>query len=219
MININLLGEKPDKRGIYSIQIASFIAVVCITMIVCFVVSDKFSTELEAKHGEKELLDARLAKLRVKTKQVEQLENKQKLLKEKLTTIAQIKANKQGPVRVLDDINKSLPERAWLDSINEKGGYVELKGVAIDNQTISQLMFDLEKSKYFDDVKLAFSEMIVKDEVKLKQFSLTAKLASLLNVKLPAGADENKDGADKKAEKAKPAREAKGKKKPAEPEA
>lgn len=209
MIAINLLGEKPDKRGVYAVQLLSFGACVLITFGVCFFMLAELSSTVEAKRSDKELFEGRLAKLRIKTKKVEELETKRKLLKDKLTTIARIKANKQGPVRVLDDINLSLPERAWLDSITEKDGFVELKGVAIDNQTISQLMFDLEKSKYFQDVKLAFSEMILKDDVKLKQFALSAKLESLLPVQ-PEEEKVKADGEDSDKKKAK-GRKKKGK--------
>ncbi|MCB0323734.1 MAG: PilN domain-containing protein [Bdellovibrionales bacterium] len=186
MIRINLLGEKQDKTGIYAIQILSFAAAVLLCLGGCFIAHSTLTSELASLEGEKAVQQSRLAKLRKQTKKVEELEKMRKLREEKLTTIATLKSRKQGPVRVLADLTESVPERAWLLTVTQKGEMVEFGGIALDNQTVSKFMAALEASDYFHSVDLVRSAQYIRDDVKLQQFALSAKLTSLLNLGKPS---------------------------------
>ena len=145
MIRINLLGEKEDKRGIYTVQGLLFASSLLLTAGFCFLVQNNAANELDNIRGEKMTLTTKLTKLKDKTKKVEGLEAKRKTLKEKLTTIATLKLKKHGPVHVLDDLNSAVPERIWITAVKEKsGGALEISGIALDNQTITQFIKDLE---------------------------------------------------------------------------
>lgn len=182
MIRINLLGETVDKSGVYFLQLLGFVCSIIFTLGACYLVQDSVSTDLALKKKEAKLYEQKLVKLKRITKKVSGLEEKKKVLREKLTVIATLKANKHGPVRVLDELNNAIPERAWLRDIKEKAGVLEINGIALDNQTVSELMANLENSEYFKDVDLVFSMQEIKDEVKLKKFSVTANLVSGLEL-------------------------------------
>ncbi len=173
MIHINLLGEKKDNTAFYALQTLGFAVVMTLCVGVCGVVHTTESTELEHLESQKSILEIRLAKLRKKTKKVDDLEKLRKLQKEKLNTISMLKAKKQGPVRVLADLTEAVPERAWLKQVTQKGSVIEFSGVALDNQTVSRFMANLKKSDFFHQVDL----------LKLQQFSLSAKLTNLLELK------------------------------------
>lgn len=197
MIRINLLGEQVDHSASYALQLILAAACVLGTIGACFIVHQESTNRLESQRAEKELLDRKLAKLEKITKQVEDLEKKRRTLREKLMTIATLKAKKHGPVHILDDINNALPERSWLLSMKEKSGALEINGVALDNQTIATFMKSLEGGKYFGSVDLVLSTEYVQDDVKLKQFTLSVGLKSLIKAPQPAPeADET--GAKKK---------------------
>ncbi len=200
MIRINLLGEKQDKSGIYLLQTVALFAVLLCTLTVCFIVHNGKLDTLETVKNEEQTLNTRLVKLQKKTKKVEKLEEKKKLLREKLHTIAQLKANKQGPVRLLDDVTTALPDHSWLESITETSGYLEVNGIALDNQTISLFMYELGKSKFIDQVKLVYSRLFIKENVKLKKFSLNVRLQPTLSLKKVKEELDSKDvvGEDKK---------------------
>lgn len=183
MIHINLLGEKKDNTALYAIQTIGFAAVVVLCLGVCGAVHTTETAELEYLESQKSILDVRLAKLRKKTKKVDELEKMRKLQEEKLNTISRLKAKKQGPVRVLADLTEAVPDRAWLKSVTQKGSVVEFSGVALDNQTVSRFMANLEKSDFFHQVDLMRSAQYIRDDVKLQQFSLSAKLTNLLELK------------------------------------
>lgn len=205
MIRINLLGEKADKSGVYALHVLAYCSTVFCTLGVCFFLQNQAWATVDKLRQDKGVLDGKLAKLKEETKQVAELEQKKKLLQEKLLVIATLKANKQGPVHILDDINTAIPERAWLVSIKEKAGTLEISGVALDNQTITLFMQKLKESKYFHDIDLVVSAEYVQDNVKLKQFSIAVQLKNALElkgIKTPdaKGSDE-KDKAKTKAPK------------------
>jgi type IV pilus assembly protein PilN len=97
-------------------------------------------------------------------------------LERKLGVIKQLKANKTGPVHMLDQLSEATPEKLQLISLDEKQGKIQLTGVAVNNEVISQFMSNLERSEYFTDVFLNEIDQSEKDGVKLKDFSIRSRL-------------------------------------------
>lgn len=182
MIKINLLREKVDHSATYALQGALYVCSLLLSVFLIFLIHDSVVFEKNAKLDEKSSLERRLTKLNVVTKRVQELEEKQKTLKEKLTTIATLKKKKNGPVHVLDDLTNSLPEKSWVNDITQKDGMVSIKGVALDNQTIAEFMSRVGKYPLFDSdkVELVKSTELIRDKVKLKEFFLTVQLKNLL---------------------------------------
>ena len=183
MIKINLLGEEIDRSGLYLLQFIGFLGALALAIGACYAFQSGRNSHLAELESRKSQLEIKLARLKKETKEAEELEEKKQFLKDKLTTIATLKANKYGPVRMMDDINGAIPERAWLKEVTEKNKELELKGVALDNQTVSSFMVDLENSPFFKNVDLGESVEIVKDDVKLRNFVI--KALSLIHISEP----------------------------------
>ena len=132
------------------------------------------------------MLDSQLKKLKEVTKEVRELEAKKAELRDKLAVIAKLKISKVGPVRVMDDLNKALPERAWITSIKERQGSLSIAGMALDDQTIAGFMRDLEASDYYDTVDLVQSRKTPWKGGKISEFSLEAKINYAGKVTAPA---------------------------------
>jgi Tfp pilus assembly protein PilN len=79
---------------------------------------------------------------------------------------------------MLDQLSQATPEKLQLLSLNEKGGKVEFTGVAVSNEVISQFLSNLEKSPRFTDVFLNEIDQVEEDGIKLKNFSVSARLVS-----------------------------------------
>ena len=205
MIRINLLGEKQDNAVLHSLQVFAFGCVVLLSMAACYVHYSAASSELELAQREKTLLNQRLATLREKTKKVENLEKSKQLLKEKLMTISELKAKKNGPVHVLHDITQAIPQQAWLTGVSQKGDALEFQGFALDNQTVSVFMKSLEASPYFGAVDLVDSRLQKKEGVPLQKFILLVKLRGALEARKLAKEKEQADAAKAMEPTAKPA--------------
>lgn len=185
MIRINLLGEKVDTTATYGVQILLTIGTLVLILGGCIFAQTHFSGKLEIAKGEKSELEADLAKLKVVTEKVAKLEKNKKTLQEKLTTIAGLIARQQGPVRILDELNNHIPERTWLTTVKEKDGFLNITGIALDNQTIAMFIGNLEKSKYVEKVDLNHSTQEKVKDVKMKKFALTVGLRDPLKVNQP----------------------------------
>jgi type IV pilus assembly protein PilN len=176
MIKINLLGDDTvkDYTGHYILfGWAASLFVSCIVGFVLYQSASRTSAELSE---DKERLTAKLEKLKEVTKEVRDLEDKKKALREKLAVIATLKKSKAGPVRVMDDMNLALPERSWILDVKENNGVMKMNGMALDNQTISEYLKALEASDYFDKVELGETRQAEVQGAKIKSFSLQANV-------------------------------------------
>jgi type IV pilus assembly protein PilN len=119
-------------------------------------------------------------------------------LRTKLGVIMGLKANRVGPVHMLDELSQASPEKLQLRSVEEDDRKVGVTGVAVTNEVISQFLSNLEESEYFNEVYLNAIDQTEVGGVKLKEFSITAKLV------VPGfDQDESKDDAKKKGKRSK----------------
>jgi type IV pilus assembly protein PilN len=183
MIRINLLGEKVDRSAAYAVHGLALVGTVFATIFACFLFHDASVSELTLLQNEKSLLDSQLNKLREKTKQVDNLEKDKRLLSEKLTTIAKLKAKKSAPVHLLDDITTFIPQRSWIVSITQKNDGLEFKGFALDPQTVSSFITRLGTSDWVASVDLIYSRQAMRDDVAIQEFSFLVKLKNPLDIK------------------------------------
>ncbi|MBX7143746.1 MAG: PilN domain-containing protein [Oligoflexia bacterium] len=177
MIKINLLGEDTVVDNSHNLLIAAYVASLLVCLGIFYYLNDSISVEVAQKTTEAGKLERQLAALQETTKEVKELDRKRAELNDKLVVIATLKRNKVGPVKVMDDLNMSLPERAWLTDIKESGSILRISGFALDNQTIATFMKDLQASEYFTSVDLVETKQVEERGVKVKDFTLDAKIS------------------------------------------
>ena len=76
------------------------------------------------------------------------------LLNKKITLITQLKKNQSGPVHLLDEISRKLPDFLWLDTMNGTANHVTISGKATTYNAVSNFYNNLTGSKFFDQVVL-----------------------------------------------------------------
>jgi len=82
---------------------------------------------------------------------VEELEAKRAELKAKIDTIRQLKENQKGPVRILDEVSRTMPELVWLTGLNLSGTHVTLNGMALDENAFANYVDNLHASPFFSE--------------------------------------------------------------------
>lgn len=82
---------------------------------------------------------------------VEELEAKRAELQAKIDTIKQLKENQKGPVRVLDEISKTMPDLVWLTDFNLAGNQIKMNGMALDENAIANYVDNLDLSPLFGE--------------------------------------------------------------------
>ena len=187
MIRVNLLPAKVSRR---QEAVRRELVVVGAGLGGIVAVRLSFQLALGARIGSAEK-DARILKRQISganamVAEVEEAERYQEELTKKLNVIKTLKANKTGPVHMLDEISKATPEKLQLRSLDESGGRVELTGVAVSNDVISEFLTKLEDSDYFVEVYLNAIDQVEEEGVKLKNFSISSKLIVPGAAPLPA---------------------------------
>lgn len=185
MIKVNLLGEKKD----YSELLLKHSLVLGFLVFIAFSISSSsriyISSKLEKVKAEKQELSKELISLRSVTKDVDDLEKKKKILKEKLTTIAKLRSNKYSAVKFLDDMTSAIPERSWLTAIKPGKAGLEVQGIALDSQTVSSFMHSLEQSKWIQSVEFGYTKQALIEEVPVQEFLFTVKVKGMNSVSIP----------------------------------
>jgi len=121
-------------------------------------------------------LKAEMASMEGQAKEVNDLQTKITALKQKLAVIDALSKKKVGPVRVMESLSASAPERLWLTQFKETGGSLLVTGMAVDNQTIADFLKALQTSEYFKDVELVETVQAQQDKQTLKKFSVRSRL-------------------------------------------
>lgn len=93
-------------------------------------------------------------KLQVYIDKVKQLEKKRDLLKHKIEIIDQLKRNQHGPVRIMDEVSRALPDLVWLDNMSVAAKVVTLQGRAMDENAVANYISNLDASPFFQEPTL-----------------------------------------------------------------
>lgn len=101
-------------------------------------------------------LDRDIAQAEVETQQlrsvlsqVQKFEARKAQLQQRVTLIEQLRRGQTGPVHMLDEISKALPEQLWLTEMTQKGQEVTLAGMTTSMSGLSDFVAGLEGSPWF----------------------------------------------------------------------
>ena len=103
------------------------------------------------RHLDEEIGKAReeVARLRSIIEEVKGYEDKKKSLEEKIALINNLKTNQKGPVRLMDEISRALPDLVWLTELAVSGDQVSLKGRTLSPNAVATYLENLKKSPFF----------------------------------------------------------------------
>jgi len=114
-------------------------------------------SEIDNLQGRLQNLTHDIGRLTTEAKKVEEMQEKEKLVKQKLDVIQALVASKIGPAKMLDDIATILThesKRVWLTRLEQEGQALTLTGGAMDHEDVSELQLALQRRATFRDVKL-----------------------------------------------------------------
>ena len=177
MIRINLLSTREIEAEIGRRQdivvtvlaLGGIVALCVVVFLFQFFRTTMLQRELAA-------LRAEMAAMEGEAKEVNELQVKIASLKQKLAVIDDLSKKKVGPVRVMESLSASAPERLWLTEFKEAGGSLTVTGMANDNQTIADFLKALQASRYFKEVELVETIQTQQDKAAFKKFSVKSSL-------------------------------------------
>lgn len=178
MLRINLLPIKQLKKRVQARnQIVGFVMV-----LIAVLLGLGFVGLLQV--GQVENVQAAIADLKREeqrlapiVREVDQLEKQKKELQNKIDIIKKLRRESSLTVHVMDEVANIIDnDRMWLTSLSQSGASLQLKGIALDNQTIAQFMEALKKSEYINSVNLSSSTLNKVSNRSFKSFGLSCSV-------------------------------------------
>jgi type IV pilus assembly protein PilN len=110
-----------------------------------------YDSRVKAKDGEIRIAEAEVQRLETIIQEVEDFKLKKAELEHKIQVINQLKQNQRGPVRVMDQISRALPELLWLDSMSLAGNGISLSGQAFNTNAVAAFIDNLDRVPDFEE--------------------------------------------------------------------
>jgi len=102
--------------------------------------------------------------------EVESFKKKNAELKHKIEVIEQLKQNQYGPVRIMDEVSKALPDLLWLTNMSLTGNVVSMQGQALNENAIANFISNISSSPFFAEPSL---KIMSQDEKGVWSFDLS----------------------------------------------
>lgn len=185
MIRINLLSTGPKSQKAkpqYDVRAQALlgVGVVLIAVVGCWMYSAALDREIETLQEEKQGREKQIAQLKEQVKQVQDFEQKKKLLEERNRVIDQLEKSRTGPVKVLDHVSQSIePLKMWLTKLGVASDMVELEGRALTNDDVVEFANNLRRTDYFTAINLQESKAASENKINVYQFRLTFRLKGM----------------------------------------
>jgi type IV pilus assembly protein PilN len=193
MIRINLLPVRVSKKKEAGKNQLIFFALAIVFALVCnFWWSRSRSEEMASREDKVKRTRTEIAQLEKIIGEVKNIKAEQQAVKDKLAVLDKLKAGRQGPVRVLDELAGITPKRLWLKKLDEKAGAVTFDGSAATIDDVSAFLSALKRSPYFSVVELKKTSAKREGKYKLVEFLITATVNYTPAVQLAAAAPEKR---------------------------
>jgi type IV pilus assembly protein PilN len=193
MIRINLLPVKAaQKKEMLKGQLMVVALVLIVTVGICGAAYTHIVGEVDDMHEQIDQKKAEIAKLQKVIKEVKDFEKRQKDLRAKLNVLKQLKAARVGPVYLLDELYKAIPDKLWLTKFKEGSGRAQISGIGASEETVALFMRRLEASEFYSGVELKVIKQKTENNIKFHQFDLNCKTVSVKSDKATGSKSKKK---------------------------
>jgi type IV pilus assembly protein PilN len=203
MIRINLLSvEKPVAATAstgpkFSLNLSEKAGPIAALFVLAgcagYIAMDYLALQKDDARLHQELIAARQEKARLQPilREVEKFEAQKRDLQQRVNLIEELRQNQVGPVHMLDQISRSMPDRLWLLEMKQTNNDVTLDGKTSTLSSLADFVANLEASGYFvKPVEITNSEEEKANENDLIKFTVKAtfEMPGAKKPAAPAGA-------------------------------
>ncbi len=197
MIRINLLAEaKPvrKKRGVAALggagRLNTILIGVCLGLAILAILIHWWILSAAIKAQEEKIRVAQVEVTRLESvlKEVRDFETKKAKLQKKVDLINTLKQNQKGPVRLMDEISKALPDLVWLEKMDYRGSSISIDGKAFNPPAVANFLENLKRVPAFQEPKVSFSACGGPGGLQLYCFNLSFVFSTLDKTQTEGGA-------------------------------
>ncbi|MBN2427285.1 MAG: PilN domain-containing protein [Deltaproteobacteria bacterium] len=179
MIYINLLPVRDvQKKEKLRYQIMVGVLSLAVVLLTCGGLYTSVFLKINTEKASITETQNEIKKLKKVIGEVKHFKKLQKELQGKLDVLAKLKESKSGPVHMLDELVRAVPDKLWLTSFQEKDGTIDIKGVGVNEQVVAQFLQKLEMSPYYQNVELSITEQKSSKGLKSQNFKVVCKTES-----------------------------------------
>lgn len=180
MVKINLFPHK--EKAPIALYRDSFVLILTLTLLLLVMTKitlDK-SKEIKNLQNEIESTKNKIETANKKLKKLDEYKDNIEQINKKISIVKSLKEKQTGPVTLFNDLSIATPTQLWLDSIENRGDTLVLKGMAFTPNSVSEFMQNLTKSKHFSNVELDNIKQIEKEQKKLQIFIINCSIINKL---------------------------------------
>lgn len=178
IMEINLLPHREARRAA---DLRESVLLLVLGLIVVgggiFFADKSLRSELEQAKANVAQLEADIDRYKPQQKQVKRFKKQKKQLQAKLDVIESLERERNGPVRILDELSQKVPDRLWLTAVKTKGRGIKIEGHSLDTGVVADFLRGLNASPYFKNVDLdKTSGGKVVDGIRIVNFEIRADM-------------------------------------------
>ena len=132
--------------------------------------------KLNQKTKEVKAAQAEVEALKQVIKEVEDYKIKKAELERKIDVINGLKANQRGPVQIMDQVSRALPELLWLSGLDVTPTTINLKGTAFNMSAVANFIDNLDKVEEFAEPILNDATQMASRAARLEVYDFKINL-------------------------------------------
>ena len=170
MIRINLIAADRDRvrRRAFDIGLGGEgqqrkTTVVCVLIMLVTVLGIGlwyWALALHSRQIEADIVTSQkeTARLRGLIQQVQAYEVRRAQLLQRVSLIEELRKGREGPVRMLDELSRSVPDLLWLTEVKQQGADLMISGRCTSLTALSDFADNLKATGYFKPVEILASQ-------------------------------------------------------------
>lgn len=106
----------------------------------------------------------------------------QERLQKQIQTLDGLRKERMREVKILDNIQKDIPDKVWINAIKFEDKRLLISGLAVSDLDLTNFMENMSRSVFLRDVNLIKSDeqMMENSSKTIKKFDVTASLEEVL---------------------------------------
>ena len=161
MIKINLVGERKrpvapspsSTSGLEGSDLGNWALLGLVLLGVLVALGHMFILNGKIDNKEAEVAEAQkeVDELEPYIREVEEFKARKIELERKVAVINQLKENQRGPVKVMDQVSRALPELLWLTKMDVGPSVITISGEAFNTNAVANFIENLDRVPEFQE--------------------------------------------------------------------
>ena len=173
MAHINLLPWREERREgrqkqFYLAMGATFL----FAALIFYLVMSYADSLISEQNQRNTLLQTEIAKLDIKIKEIQDLEQQKKRLLARMQVIQDLQESRPKVVKVFDSIARVVPEGIHLEKVVRTGNTITFSGTAESNARVSVFMRQLDENPEYGESRLQVIKRTSSNNNAIRQFTV-----------------------------------------------